>query len=144
MEKRTYKTGRELTNKQWKILGPLLPEVKNSPKGGQKRAPNRACLEAILWLLRTRARWRDIPDRFPSGSTCWRRMQEWQEADLWTDIWQKLLGMLDAKGRLKWEEFFADGTFSLAKKGRKRRKNQAREGNKAYGGGRWSGHTYRA
>ena len=117
MEKRTYKTGRELTEKQWKILEPLFPEVVNSPKGGQKRASNRACLEGILWLLRTGARWRDIPDRFPSGSTCWRRMQEWQEKDLWTDIWQRLLGMLDAKGRLKWDEVFADGTFSPAKKG---------------------------
>lgn len=129
MEKRTYKIGRELTDKQWKILEPLFPEVVNSPKGGQKRASNRACLEGILWLLRTGARWRDIPDRFPSGSTCWRRMQEWQEQDLWTDIWQRLLGMLDAKGRLKWDEVFADGTFSPAKKGVKvsERPNAGRE-----------------
>ena len=129
MRKRTYKVGRELTNKQWTILEPLLPNPFASTKGGQKRAPNRACLEGILWVLRTGARWQDILDRFPSGSTCWRRMQEWQEIGLWEDIWQKLLSELDAKGRLKWEEVFADGTFSPAKKGVKasERPNAGRE-----------------
>ena len=117
MQKRTYTVGKELTDKQWKILEPLFPDPINSPKGGQKRAPNRACLEGILWLLRTGARWQDMPDRYPSGSTCWRRLQEWQEADILVDIWQKLLGTLDAKQRLKWDEVFADGTFSSAKKG---------------------------
>ena len=58
-----------------------------------------------------------IPDRFPSGSTCWRRMNEWHEQDVWIDIWHTFLGMLDAQGRLDWEEVFADRTFSPAKKG---------------------------
>lgn len=117
MQKRIYKTGKELTDKQWKILEPLFPEPVQSRKGGQRRASNRACLEGILWVLRTGARWQDIPERYPSGSTCWRRLQEWQEADILVDVWQKLLGTLDEKGRLKWDEVFADGTFSPAKKG---------------------------
>lgn len=119
MQKRIYKTGKELTDKQWKILEPLFPEPVQSRKGGQRRASNRACLEGILWVLRTGARWQDIPERYPSGSTCWRRLQEWQEADILVDVWQKLLGTLDEKGRLKWDEVFADGTFSPAKKGAK-------------------------
>ena len=119
MQKRIYKTGKELTDKQWKILEPLFPEPVQSRKGGQRRASNRACLEGILWVLRTGARWQDIPERYPSGSTCWRRLQGWQEADILVDVWQKLLGTLDEKGRLKWDEVFADGTFSPAKKGAK-------------------------
>ncbi|MBR5416389.1 MAG: transposase [Thermoguttaceae bacterium] len=59
-----------------------LPEVNNSPKRGQKRTPNRARLEGVIWLLRTGASWKDIPDRFPSGSTYLRRMQEWQKVDI--------------------------------------------------------------
>ena len=112
MQKRSYSVGRELTDEQWNILKPLFPEPVNSSKGGQKRAPNRACLEGILWILRTGARWKDIPDRFPSGSTCWRRLQEWQDADLLVDIWQKLLGTLDEKGRLKWEEVWFNRTIA--------------------------------
>ena len=117
MKKRDYVTGKELTDKQWEQIAPLLPEPIQSSKGGQKRAPNRACLEGILWICRTGARWCDMPERYPSGSTCWRRMNEWQEQDLWTDIWHKLLGTLDARGRLNWDEVFADGTFASAKKG---------------------------
>jgi len=117
MEKRSYKTGRELTEKQWKIIGPMLPEPAVSAKGGQKPADNRACLEGILWLLRSGARWKDIPAEFPSGATCWQRFKSWEESGVLVDIWQKILGTLDEKGRLKWDEVFADGTFSPAKKG---------------------------
>ena len=44
-------------------------------------------------------------------------MNEWHEQDVWIDIWHTFLGMLDAQGRLDWEEVFADRTFSPAKKG---------------------------
>ena len=116
MKKRAYVTGTELTDEQWSKLEPLLPPPSQSSKGGQICAPNRACLEGILWILRSGARWKDMPERFPSGSTCWRRMNEWHEQDVWIDIWHTFLGMLDAQGRLDWEEVFADGTFSPAKK----------------------------
>ena len=117
MKKREYVTGKELTDKQWQVLQPLLPEPTRSRKGGQKPASNRACLEGILWILRSGARWNDMPERFPSGSTCWRRMNQWHEEDVWIDVWHKLLETLDEQGRLKWDEIFADGTFSPAKKG---------------------------
>ena len=117
MRKREYLTGKELNDSQWKVLEPLFPKQKQSRKGGQKYASDRACLEGILWILRTGARWKDMPEYFPSGSTCWRRMQLWHELDLWVDIWHKLLGTLDEQGKLKWEEVFADGTFSPAEKG---------------------------
>ena len=62
------------------------------------------------------APWSDMPSHFPSGSTCWRRMTEQQEKDVWIDIWQTFLGILDSKGRLKWDEVFEDGTFTPAKR----------------------------
>ena len=43
-------------------------------------------------------------------------MTEWQAKDVWIDIWRTFLGLLDSKGRLKWDEVFADGTFAPAKK----------------------------
>ena len=111
MKKREYRTGIELTDEQWAVIEPLLPEPERSPHGGQVPAPNRPCLEGILWLLRSGARYKDLPRHFPSGSTCWRRLVEWYDQDLLVDIWQKLLGMLDEKSLLEWEECFADGTF---------------------------------
>lgn len=53
---------------------------------------HRECFEGIL---RTGARWRDIPEKYPSGSTCWRRLQLWEEEDVWKEAWRALLGMLD-------------------------------------------------
>ena len=56
MHKREYQTGSELSDRQWKKLAPLLPEPIRSGKGGQVPASNRACLEGLLWLLRSGAR----------------------------------------------------------------------------------------
>ena len=87
----------ELTEKQWAEIEPLLPPPPPHPRGGRRRCPNRAVLEGILWVLRTGARWKDLPPEYPSPSTCWRRLQEWEEAGLWLEIWRIFLAELDEK-----------------------------------------------
>jgi len=124
MQKRDNTTGLEISDRRWKTLASLLPEPQRSEKGGQHPAPNRACFEGLLWLLRSGARYKDIPQHFPSGSTCWRRLKWWHEQGALLAAWQSILGMLDAKGRLKLEEFFADGSFLSAKKGAQRSAKQ--------------------
>lgn len=119
MQKREYMVGLELTDKQWHKLLRLLPEPPRSDGGGQVPASNRACLEGILWLVRSGARYKDMPKHFPSGSTCWRRLKWWYEQGAVLNAWQTILGLLDKKGRIHWEECFADATFSPAKKGAK-------------------------
>ncbi len=106
-----------LTDQQWEQIAPLLPPLRKSKKGGHPWAPNRPCLEGILWVLRTGARWQDLPDKYPSPSTCWRRLQMWEEQDVWLEIWRAFLGTLDQRKRLDWQEAFADGSFAPAKKG---------------------------
>ena len=107
----------EITDEQWERIEPLLPKPGPGHKGGRPRADNRACLEGILWVLRSGARWRDLPDRYPSPSTCWRRLGEWEAEGVLEDIWATLLESLDEQGLLDWEEVFIDGTFAPAKKG---------------------------
>lgn len=108
---------KELTEEQWQKIEPLLPKPKKSRKGGRPPADNRACLEGILWVLRSGARWQDLPKEYPSASTCWRRLHAWEERGLWLKIWRTFLGELDAQGQLDWSETFADGSFAPAKKG---------------------------
>jgi transposase len=107
----------ELTDAQWEKIAPLLPELKASARGGPKPIPNRPVFEGILWILRSGARWQDLPTRFPSPSTCWRRLRDWEEQGVWLKAWRGFLAQLDAQGQLDWSEAFADGSFAPAKKG---------------------------
>jgi transposase len=111
------KTRRVLTNQQWQRVAPHLPEHLPSPKGGRPRADDRECLEGILWLLRSGARWQDIPVDLPSGSTCWRRLQEWATEEILEQLQAVLIDELDELGELDLTELLADATFIRAKKG---------------------------
>ena len=106
-----------LKDDQWVKLEPLLPKMTPGKKGGRPWRNNRQVLEGILWVLKTGARWRDLPERYASPSTCWRRLKLWEEMDIWLDIWRALLAQLDEQQYLMWEETFADGSFAPAKKG---------------------------
>ena len=107
-----------LTDEQWLLIEPLLPELRRRKDNrGRPWASNRAGFEGILWILQTGAAWRFLPDEFPSPSTCWRRLKQWEEEGVWLDAWRALLGALDGEGLLKWDETFLDGSFAPAKKG---------------------------
>ena len=110
-------TKRQLTDAQWERIAPSFPEHAPSPKGGRPRASDRECLEGILWLVRSGARWRDMPLDLPSGSTCWRRLMEWAGEDVLEEVHAILIEELDDLGELDFEELFADATFIRAKKG---------------------------
>jgi transposase len=110
-------TKRVLTDEQWERIAPHFPEHPASPKGGRPRVDDRECLEGILWLVRTGSRWQDIPVDMPSGSTCWRRLQEWAGDELLSEIHAILIEELDDLGELDFEELLADATFIRAKKG---------------------------
>ena len=107
----------ELTDDQWGLISELFTDQPASPLGGRPRASSRACFEAIAWVLRTGARWSDLPPHFPSHPTCWRRLKQWTEAGLFKKAWARLVNKLDRQGLVDREESMADGTFSSAKKG---------------------------
>lgn len=109
MSRSTY-----LTEKQWENIKPHLPELRSR---GRPWRSTRECLEGILWILRTGARWQDLPGRYPSPSTCWRRLKMWTEQGVWLKVWRAFLGELDERGQLDWSEAFLDATFIPAKKG---------------------------
>jgi len=106
-----------LTDAQWTQIEPLLPRLRSKGRPWQKHRPT---VEGILWVLITGARWEDLPDKYPSPATCWRRLKKWEADGTWQRIWDKLLGDLDADKKLKWSECFVDGTFAPAKKGASR------------------------
>lgn len=107
----------QLTEEQWQLISEFFPVPSPDPRGGRPRADARRCLEGILWVLRSGARWKDLPRSFPSYVTCWRRFVEWSRAGLWDQAWCRLIDQLDGQSKVDWQEGFADGTFASAKKG---------------------------
>jgi len=108
----------DLTNAQWEIVGPLIPEPPRRPDGrGRPWRPARDVLNGILWILRTGAPWHDLPNRYPSYQTCHRRFQQWVRAGVFDAILHALATDLAERGDLNFSECFIDGTFVGAKKG---------------------------
>jgi len=103
-----------LSDKQWNRIKPLLPKLQSK---GRPWADNRWVLEGILWVLKTGARWRDLPKEYPSPCPCWRRLRLWEEQNVWLKIGRRFLGLLDKRGKLDWSQTFLDGSFAPAKKG---------------------------
>ena len=103
----------ELQEEQWELIAPLLPKHK---RRGRPRAEDRRTLNGILWVLRSGARWKDLPPKYGSRSTCHRRLQEWQDQGVWEGIRLKFLSILDAQAKLDWNQAFLDGSFVPGKK----------------------------
>jgi transposase len=65
----------ELTDFEWSIIQPLLP---NKPRGVD-RADDRKVLNGIYWRLRTGCPWADIPERYGPSTTCYNRFVRWRK-----------------------------------------------------------------
>lgn len=107
----------QLTNEQWDLVKNLFPYQRTTAAGGRPPVQPRPCLEGVLWILRTGARWKDLPLHFPSPCTCWRRLKQWTESGVFQKAWARLLNRYHGLKKVNWEESIADGTFSPAKKG---------------------------
>ena len=104
-----------LSEEQWQAIRPHLPPPKHM---GRPRADDRSVLEAILFILRTGARWGDLPPEYGiNPSTAWRRLQQWERDGPWERLWRIFLASLDAESKLRWAEAFLDGSFVPAKRG---------------------------
>ena len=108
----------KLSEKQWEKIGHLVPDgaVRKDGKG-RPWADKRRVLEGILWIVKTGARWRDMPKEYPPYQTCHRRFQQWVESRVFDQIIEALARDLQDRGGIDMSECFIDGTFSLAKKG---------------------------
>jgi transposase len=108
----------DLTDDQWAILQPLIPAPRRRPDGrGRPWRDAREVLNGILWILRTGAQWKDLPERYPPYQTCHRRFQQWVRSGVFERILQALATDLRERGGLDLSECFIDGTFVVAKKG---------------------------
>jgi transposase len=106
-----------LSDAQWLLIADLFPDLPVGPLGGRPWRSSRECMEGVLWVLITGARWKDLPERYPSPATCWRRHRDWTRNGTFRAAWDRLLGQLLQRRGIDWEEAIGDGSFSRAKKG---------------------------
>src|SRR3712207_2107823 len=120
----------DLTNEEWAQLQPLLPAQK--PPTGRPAHDHRRIINGMLWIARTGAPWRDLPERYGAVGTVSSRFYRWRQAGIWDRILAALQQQADAAGNLDWNVHFVDGTnvrahqhAAGAKKGTQKRKRWA-------------------
>lgn len=95
-----------LTDEQWTKLQPHLPPRKPGP--GRPRKDDREILDALLWLAKTGAPWRDLPPEFGSWRTVYSRFRRWREAGVWDKLFERVLAVA-AEGEVV-DAYFVDGS----------------------------------
>lgn len=113
-----------VSDELWERIEPLLPKVERRFRyPGRKRLPDRQALQGVLFVLHTGIAWRHLPVElgFGGGSTCYRRLDEWQRAGVWERLHALLLAELRAAGELDWSRAVADGSHVQVKKGAPKR-----------------------
>ena len=88
----------DLTDRQWERLEPLLPPQR--PRTGRPNDDHRRILNGILWVHRTGATWRDLPERHGPVGTVSSRFYRWRLAGIWHRVLAALQAAADAKGEL--------------------------------------------
>lgn len=102
----------ELNDEQWERLRALLPPQK--PKTGRPGKDQRLIINGILWILRTGAPWRDLPEQYGPWQTVATRFYRWRKAGVWDRILEALQQKADGEGRIDWEVHYVDGTVVRA------------------------------
>lgn len=74
----------EISNVDWDRIKDLLPG--QAGQHGGIAQDNRRFINAVLWIARTGAPWRDLPSRLGHWNSQWRRFDRWSKAGRFTAI----------------------------------------------------------
>ena len=83
----------DISDRVWKLLEPHLPG-REGVWGGRAH-DNRRCINAVFWVLRTGAPWRDLPPDDGGWSNTHRRFIRWRNAGIWETLLEQLVDAPD-------------------------------------------------
>jgi transposase len=92
-----------LSDAQWARVAPELPGKEGDP--GRSGTDNRLFLEAVLWIVRTGAPWRDLPAAFGHWNSVFQRFRRWARKGVFDRVFKVLSGDPD------FEYVMIDGTI---------------------------------
>ena len=84
-----------MTDEEWEIVSPFL--TMPSSRGGRPPQNHRRVLNGVLWICRTGAPWRDLPETFGHWNSVWRQFRRWCLSGVLDLVLQALA---DSGGRL--------------------------------------------
>lgn len=96
----------ELTDEQWALLQGLCPK---EDRGG-RWLDHRTMLNGMLWILRSGAPWRDLPERYGKWQSVNHRFNRWRRDSTFDRIPKALQIRLDKQGWIDWDLWLVDGT----------------------------------
>ena len=80
----------ELSDSQWNLIKAHLPGKRSDP--GRTAQDNRRFVDGVLWLARTGAPWRDLPERYGRWNSAFQRYRRWAKRGVWQRLLQALGG----------------------------------------------------
>jgi transposase len=102
----------ELTDTQWERLQPLLPPQKGSR--GRPSLDHRNVINGMLWIDKTGAPWRDMPEQYGSWKTVSSRFYRWRKAGIWERVLAEVQRAADAAGHVQWTIHYIDSSIVRA------------------------------
>lgn len=76
--------------------------------------PHRRVVNGILWVNRTGAPWRDLPERYGKWETVASRFYRWRKAGVWDEVLATLQQQADANAEIDWYVHYVDSTVARA------------------------------
>jgi putative transposase len=78
----------ELTDERWQQIEHLLPGREGCP--GAHADDNRLFVNAVIWVARTGAPWRDLPERFGNWNSVFQRFNRWAKQSVWQKVFEAI------------------------------------------------------
>ena len=86
-------TSRVLNDVQWATVEPYCLGKSSDP--GQTGRDPRLFVEAVLWIVRTGAQWRELPGEFGKWNSVFKRFRRWVKADVFYSMFRALAADAD-------------------------------------------------
>jgi len=89
----------ELTDEQWEQLKDRLP-AERKPQGGRPAKNNRQRVNAMLWMVRSGAPWRDLPDYYGPWQSVYTRFRRWEKSGIFDQMLKTLAAHPDSESMM--------------------------------------------
>ena len=79
----------DITNEEWKRIGPFLPPQITGKKGRPPK-DSRVMLNGMIWIDRTGAQWRELPECYGPWQSVYARFRKWKADGVWERVFKGL------------------------------------------------------